>query len=124
MMHIYNKFKLIVAGSRTFSDYDRMAADLDRLLINKKPYVIICTGACPRGADALAARYARERGLELREFPANWDRWRKNAGPIRNRQLADYGDALVAYWDGRSRGTASMIHEATIASLRVVVRRF
>jgi len=118
------KFRLIVAGSRTYSDYARLAADLDRLLSRRLPDVMIVTGACPRGADALAARYARERGLELREFRARWERWGKLAGPIRNRHLADFGNALLVYWDGRSPGTASMIREAESAGLRIVLRRF
>lgn len=120
-------FKLVVAGSRSFGDYARLQRDLDRLLAAKiaaGEEIMIVTGACPRGADALAARFARSRGLELREFPARWDRWGKLAGPIRNRQLADYGSALVAYWDGRSPGTADMIRQAEETGLRVVVRRF
>lgn len=117
-------FRLIVCGSRSYRDYDRLAADLDRLLVDQLPAVTIVTGACPSGADALAARYARERGLLLYEMPAQWDKWGKWAGPIRNRQMADYGHACVAYWDGRSRGTADMIRQAQAADLRTVVRKF
>lgn len=117
-------FRLIVCGSRSFKDYDRLAADLDRLLAQRLPAVTIVTGACPSGADALAARYARERGLLLFERPAKWDKWGQLAGPIRNRQMADYGHACIAYWDGRSRGTEDMIFRARAAGLRCVVRRF
>ena len=116
-------FKLIVAGSRSFSDFDRLAADLDRLLVRRFPDVEIVSGGAA-GADALAERYARSRGLAFRAFPADWRRWGKLAGPIRNRQMADYGSAAVVYWDGRSRGTADMISSASAAGLRVVVRRF
>ena len=116
-------FKLIVAGSRSFSDFDRLAADLDRLLVRRFPDVEIVSGGAS-GADALAERYARSRGLAFRAFPADWRRWGKLAGPIRNRQMADYGSAVVVYWDGRSRGTADMISSASAAGLRVVVRRF
>lgn len=117
-------FKLIVAGSRTFDDYDRMAADLDRLLIQQIPDVEIVCGMCSSGADALAVRYACERGLPLKEFPADWHQWGKAAGPIRNDRMAVYADALVAYWDGKSRGTRNMIRCAQMRALRVVVRRF
>ena len=120
-------FRLIVAGSRTFTDYARMEKDLDRLLsvkVSEGETIVIVIGACPRGADALAARYAAARGLELREFPANWEKWKKLAGPIRNRHMAEFGHALVAYWDGRSPGTADMIRQAEVFSLRTVVRRF
>lgn len=117
-------FRLVVAGSRSFADYDRLAADLDRLLARRLPAVEIVTGGCPSGADALAERYARSRGLALRVFLADWGRQGRAAGPIRNRTMAEYGHALVAYWDGSSRGTASMIGEARARGLRVVVRRF
>lgn len=120
-------FKLIVAGSRSFTDYPRMEKDLDRLLsvkVKDGEHIIIITGACPKGADALAARYAAARGLELREFHADWDRWKKLAGPIRNRRMAENGHALVAYWDGQSRGTADMIRQAEVFNLRIVIRRF
>ena len=116
-------FKLVVAGSRSFSDFDRLAADLDRLLVRRFLDVEIVSGGAA-GADALAERYARSRGLAFRAFPADWRRWGKLAGPIRNRQMADYGSAVVVYWDGRSRGSADMISSASAAGLRVVVRRF
>lgn len=117
-------FRLIVAGSRSFSDYDRLAADLDRLLARQLPAVEIICGGCPSGADALAVRYANDKGLQLRTFPADWCRYGRAAGPIRNEQMAEYGQALVAYWDGVSPGTASMIRCASARGLRVVLRRF
>lgn len=117
-------FRLIVAGSRAFEDYDRMAADLDQLLSQRMPDVEIVCGMCPSGADALAVRYARERGLQLKEFPADWHVWGKAAGPIRNDRMAVYAHALVAYWDGKSKGTRNMIRCAQMRDLRIVVRRF
>ena len=117
-------FKLIVAGSRSFADFDRLSADLDYLLSKKSPDEVEIVSGGAAGADALAERYARARGLAFRAFPADWRRWGKFAGPIRNRQMADYGSAAVVYWDGRSRGSADMISSASAAGLRVVVRRF
>lgn len=117
-------FKLVVAGSRTFSDFNRLSADLDHLLSQKSPNEIEIVSGGATGADALAERYARSRGFAFRAFPADWRRWGKFAGPIRNRQMAEYADALVVYWDGRSRGSADIISSASAAGLRVVVRRF
>ena len=117
-------FRLIVAGSRSFADYDRLAADLDRLLAQRLPNVEIICGACPRGADALAIRYARSRGLALRLEPAAWSTFGRAAGPMRNELMAMSGHALVAYWDGLSPGTRNMIRYAKLYGLRVVVRRF
>lgn len=117
-------FRLVVAGSRSFSDYARLSADLDRLLSARLPAVEIVCGGCPSGADALAVRYAKERGLALRVFPAAWRSFGRAAGVFRNDQMAQYGHALVAYWDGRSAGTASMVRCASARGLRVVLRRF
>ena len=117
-------FKLVVAGSRSFADFNRLSADLDYLLSKKSPDEVEIVSGGAAGADALAELYARSRGLAFRVFPADWRRWGKLAGPIRNRQMADYGSAAVVYWDGRSRGSADMISSASAAGLRVVVRRF
>lgn len=119
----FRLFKLVVAGSRSFADFDRLSADLDYLLSQKSPDDVEIVSGGAAGADALAERYARSRGLAFRAFPADWRRWGKLAGPIRNRQMADYGSAVVVYWDGRSRGSADMISSASAAGLRVVVRR-
>ena len=116
-------FRLVVAGSRSFPDYARLAADLDRLLINRLPAVEIVCGGCAAGADALAARYARERGLALRVFPAQWRLSGASAGPFRNAAMAANGSALLAYWDGASSGTASMLRCASAQGLRVVLCR-
>jgi len=64
---------------------------------------------CANGPDSAGERYAAERGLKLSRFPADWDAHGKAAGIIRNRQMGDYADALLAFWDGKSRGTKHMI---------------
>ena len=124
ILEVLAVFRLIVAGSRSFSDYARLAADLDRLLSLRLPAVEIICGGCASGADALAVRYAHERGLALRVFPAQWRLYGAAAGPFRNAAMAAHGDALVAYWDGCSAGTASMLRCASARGLRVVLRRF
>lgn len=117
-------FKVIVAGSRHFNDYKRMKKDLDYLLSRKarEETIEIVSGGC-RGADACGERYAREMGYSLVVFPADWDKFGKIAGPIRNHHMAEYADALVAYLAPGSRGTSSMIEEARRAGLRVIVRQ-
>jgi len=61
--------------------------------------------------DGLAEEWARENGIPIKRFPADWDKHGKAAGPIRNRAMAEYADALLAVWDGESKGTANMILE-------------
>jgi hypothetical protein len=68
---------------------------------------IVSGGA--RGVDRLGERYARKRGLPCKVFPAQWAKYGKSAGPIRNAEMAKYTDYGVAVWDGVSRGTANMI---------------
>ena len=64
------------------------------------------------GADTLGKLYGRLRRWKHRSFPADWDRWGKAAGPRRNETMAEYADALILLWDGKSRGSASMLKQA------------
>ena len=117
-------FKLIIAGSRSFSDYSLMVRALDRLLVNKDPHEIqIVSGTAP-GADRLGERYASETLLALKKFPADWERLGKQAGFVRNEAMASYADALVLFWDGQSRGSAHMLKVAQSQGLTVRVVRF
>lgn len=76
------------------------------------------------GVDAMGKRWAKVT-LEIphKEFQADWKANGKSAGPIRNRQMAEYADALIAIWDGKSRGTKNMIEEATKRGLKVYVHK-
>ena len=116
-------FKVIVAGGREFSDYTLLKQTLNHLLIHKLPNVEIVCGKAS-GADALGERYAKELGLSVAYFPADWTQHKKAAGPIRNREMATYADACVAFWDGTSRGTKNMIDEATKKGIPVRVIRY
>lgn len=109
-----NLFKLIIAGSRTFTDYDRLREVCDRMLEKKQPHDIIIVSGTAHGADSLGEKYAKERNYTLVQFPANWDRHGKGAGYFRNAMMADYADALIAFWDEKSRGTRNMIGVMTL----------
>ena len=102
-------FKLIVAGSRSFNDYDLLKRKLDHLLANKDLATVHIVSGTARGADQLGERYAKERGCQLDLFPANWARYGRSAGYERNARMASHADALVAFWDGSSPGTRNMI---------------
>ena len=69
----------------------------------------------------LGKRWAEENGIPVKEFHAPWDSLGAGAGPFRNRQMAEYADALIAVHDGTSRGTANMIHEAKKRGLEILV---
>ena len=112
-------YKVIIAGNRDFTNYAQLCAFADQVLSVAEGVEIVSGGA--RGEDALGERYARERGYALKVFPAEWDKWGRAAGPIRNAQMADYADALIAFWDGKSSGTRDMIRKAKDKGLYVQV---
>lgn len=102
-----DSFKVIIAGSREFNDYELLKSKLGAFLINKKNITIVSGAA--RGADKLGEKYARERGYEISSHPANWDEHGKSAGYIRNDVMAKIADACVVFWNGESKGTKHMI---------------
>jgi hypothetical protein len=119
--------RVIIAGGRDFHDYPRLKAYMDCLLEPiTEPVEIVSGGA--NGADSLGERYARESGYKLKRFPANWDKYGKAAGPIRNKEMALYAaevtGVLVAFWDGESRGTYDMITRAEEYNLQVHTPRY
>ena len=97
--------KLIIAGSRTFTDYQLLCQTLapERHRITE----VIHGGA--RGADQLGFRWALQHHIRSRCFAAAWERFGKAAGVRRNHQMAQAGDLLIAFWDGQSAGTAHMV---------------
>lgn len=103
--------KVIVAGGRDFTDIDTMADEITKLcqaghIANNA--TLVCGMA--RGADMTGYRLWRDVfDLPISKFPAQWDKHGKAAGMIRNREMGNYADVLVAFWDGQSRGTKQMI---------------
>lgn len=117
-----NRFDVIIAGTRSFQDYDLLCRKCDVLFSVKKPTSIICGEA--RGADTLGRKYAEERGIPVQSFPADWDTYGKRAGYIRNEEMARHADALVAFWDGESRGTKNMICIASSSGIPIRIIRY
>lgn len=129
------KTLLIVAGGRDFDDVGMLNEALYRF-----PSILtteFVNGMCETGADFLAREYARKRGRKVHEYPADWDNLGKMAGPIRNEEMAKFvataveritpaqvHGALIAFWDGNSSGTRSMINFALKWGLEVHVYRY
>lgn len=103
-------FKVIISGSRGFNDDELLERACDAYLVNQKEIEVVCGEA--RGADTLGKRWAMKRGHRVKSFPANWDKYGNRAGVIRNREMGEYADAAICFWDGKSRGTAHMIQVA------------
>ena len=118
------KYKVIVAGCRDFADYELLKEKCDFYLQNQKPEDIVIVSGHASGADTLGERYAQERGFKLETYPADRKAHGRAAGPIRNAQMADVADALIAFWDGKSRGTKNMIDTANKRGLQVAAVRY
>jgi methionine aminopeptidase len=110
--------KIIIAGGRNFTNYKKLCQICDQLLQDQTNIEIV-SGAYYKGADKLGEQYAKERGYKITQFPANWKRYGKAAGAKRNQQMANYADVLIAFWDGKSRGTKHMIDLAKSNHLKV-----
>lgn len=105
--------KIIVAGSRDFTDYSLLDRELSNLNID-----CVITGLA-RGADLLGKKWAELNNKKILEFPAEWDKYGKSAGYKRNAQMLKEADFLIAFWDGKSKGTKNMID---IAANKIEIR--
>tara|TARA_R110001583_G_scaffold73456_1_gene204378 strand:+ start:210 stop:575 length:366 start_codon:yes stop_codon:yes gene_type:complete len=114
--------KIIIAGSRNFTNYQKLCEVCDQILQDQTNIEIV-SGAYYKGADKLGEQYAKERGCNLKKFPADWERFGRAAGPKRNEQMAIYANALIAFWDGESLGTKNMIELAECRGLNVFISR-
>jgi len=112
--------KIIIAGSRTIKDRHRVISAIYSSGWAGKITELV-NGDCPTGVDAIAyslfygmdaANYGFCSGIiPIKLFSAEWSKHGKAAGPIRNAEMAEYADALILVWDGKSNGSASMLRE-------------
>lgn len=119
--------KIIVAGSRNILDkklIDKELFNFQAVLTDDKSCdnLEIVSG-CARGPDSIGLELAKEYGWKTKEFPADWDKHGKYAGFKRNIEMAEYSNALLAFWDFKSRGTRHMIEQAINRGLIVKVVR-
>jgi hypothetical protein len=115
--------RLIVAGSRTFDNYGLLKYMLDYYLQNVKGKVEIVSGGAT-GADWLGERYAREKGYSVKVFPADWRKYGTAAGPKRNREMSLFATHCIVFWDGKSKGSKSMIEIAEKRGLKLRIVRY
>lgn len=128
--------KIIIAGPRDFNNQSFVFSALDMVfskltknqregnnpleIKNLENIEIVEGGAT--GVDSLAKSYAINKNIKYKEFPADWNKHGRAAGPIRNKQMAEYSDALIAfrYVDNPSRGTKNMIRQAKESNLKII----
>lgn len=116
--------KIIIAGSRDFVNYPVLEEYCDKVIDSLGCSDIIIVSGTAKGADKLGERYAQYKGFKIAQFPADWDKFGKSAGYKRNEQMALYSDALIAFWDGSSKGTKHMIDLAKKHNLKVFVYEY
>jgi len=99
--------KVVIVGSRSITSYE-----LVEQAVQKSGFIIdeVVSGTA-LGVDQLGEQYAHQHDLPIRRFPADWSLGR-SAGMRRNRQMAEYADAVIVLWDGKSPGSANMIRTA------------
>lgn len=109
--------KVIIAGSRGI---DNLMILHDAIRRSTFEITEVVSGTA-RGVDQMGEAWANMNNVPIARFPADWNKWGKPAGYIRNKEMADYADALLAIWDGESRGTKHMIDIARDKQLKVYV---
>ena len=103
--NVIPKKKVIIAGSSGFNDWRLAYQTLNQYKDVIKE--VVCGDA--KGADTIGAKWAEENGIRVNHFPAAWDKFGAAAGYARNKQMGNYADKLIAFWDGTSPGTKHMI---------------
>ena len=123
------ELRIIIAGSRDFNDYELLKKSAIEIITKKTmlPDLTRIVSGGARGADTLGERFANEMGLEISRFIPDWDGLGKRAGYVRNAEMAkfavedDNDGMLIAFWDGKSKGTKHMIDLAKRYGLEVHV---
>jgi hypothetical protein len=114
--------RVIIAGGRDFQDLDKLVEVCDRVFKDYQQVEIVSGVA--NGADKLGELYANERGHLIKQFPADWEKYGKSAGYRRNAEMAKYAGALIAFWDGTSKGTSHMINLAKEKGLKLLIIKY
>lgn len=119
--------KIAVVGSRNFCDMQLVRYMVEEYFLpssGQAPYNVLVSGSA-RGVDSCAEETAKSIGAEVEIYIPEWDRLGKSAGFIRNRQIIDAADMVLAFWDGESKGTKNSIDLAVAAKkpINIYIRR-
>jgi len=111
--------RTIIAGSRSIEDYRDVVKAIEKAGFSISEIV----SGTARGPDQLGERYARQHGIKVTRFPADWNKYGRSAGYKRNETMAQYAKngQLIAIWDGKSKGTVHMINLAKQYGITVFV---
>jgi hypothetical protein len=109
--------RLAIIGSRNFTDWNLLESKIDELKL--KPTEIVSGGA--KGADSLGEKYAKMKNIPIKIYKPDWEKYGKAAGVIRNEDIINYSDRVIAFWDGKSKGTKNSIDHARKLSKKVYI---
>lgn len=119
--------RLIIAGGRDFDNFEMLKREMFEFLTENNlisfDQIEIVSG-CANGADKLGEDFAAAYGIPVALFPARWNYFGAQAGPIRNGHMARYATHCICFWDGQSKGTANMIKQAKENGLALKVVRY
>jgi hypothetical protein len=127
--------KIAIVGSRSLDNNVSAIIDIyNNVKAWKDKYynIEIVSGGCPTGIDRIAIEIAKieskennfVRSVTYKDFPADWDKYGKAAGPIRNREIVEYSDAIYVVWDGISKGSKNVIDICNELDKPYFARRF
>lgn len=117
------RFRVVIGGLRSYENYKEFCNYVDFCLseISTKGEIIIISGHCS-GTDMMAEQYAKEKNYILEIYPAEWKKYGRAAGPIRNRQMVENADYVIAFWNNKSRGTKNLIECARNRNIPIKVK--
>jgi hypothetical protein len=107
--------KVAVIGSRGFNNYELVKKTLSNIEIT----LLVSGGA--DGADSLGEQYAIENKIETKIFLPDWEKHKRAAGMIRNTDIVNESEVVVAFWDGTSKGTLDSINKAKKANKKIII---
>lgn len=107
--------RTIIAGTRIIDDYEFLCSVMDDL--SWAPTAVLC--GCANGVNANGKRWAIDNDVKVEFYLANWQRFEKAAGPMRNSKMVANAEALVLIWDGKSKGSADVLAKAKAKGLLI-----
>ncbi len=110
--------RAIIAGCRDYTDYKDFCSKMSKFFNGFEMFDQILSGGA-KGADEMGKRWAEYHSIPVKVFPADWLKHGEAAGPIRNAEMVKNADTLIAFWDGRSKGTANIIRLAMHARIEI-----
>lgn len=111
---------MIIAGSRSFVNYHLFVSFMEMYMPKDLSKLEIVSGGAI-GTDIMGELYAKANNIPCKVFPADWDKFGKRAGYVRNEEMAKYAKACMCFWDGESKGTKHMIDLAKQYKLNLKV---